>query len=83
MPQESALFDQCDKFLRGLMKKASLHPKAFKLLKMNQLLENLTKTHENLQIIDKQLEEYMEIKRSIFPRFYFLSNDELVQMLAA
>ncbi len=46
------------------------------------LLETLSKSFNSLEAVQRSLEEYLETKRIAFPRFYFLSNDELLEILA-
>lgn len=64
------------------MKRLLSGPKIMKLAKMQGLLEKFNETTEALEKIEKKLEQYLEGKRRIFPRFYFLSNDELLEILS-
>lgn len=45
------------------------------------LLNKLNKMNDKLELIQRALERYLETKRHIFPRFYFISNDDMLEIL--
>ena len=82
LPDESKMFAQVDRSWKDIMRKVSRNPNALKAGTMPGLLEIFQQNNAYLDQIQKCLEDYLETKRLLFPRFYFLSNDELLEILA-
>lgn len=82
MPTEGARFKVVDETWRSIVKGAVADSRALKALRQKGQLAALTEAHFLLEQIQKGLNAYLESKRLIFPRFFFLSNDELLEILA-
>ena len=68
--------------MKLLLKKISIQPSILSLPKPQIVLEHFSKSLEVFCKIEKELETYLDSKRLLFYRFYFLSNEELLNMLA-
>jgi len=82
LPNEAALFTQVNSSWKAIMLKAEKNPLAISICTDTDLLKTLIKNNQQLEQIMLYLEAYLESKRVIFPRFYFLSNDELIEIIA-
>jgi translation elongation factor EF-Tu-like GTPase len=81
LPTESSLFDQVNADWISTTARMEAVKIAYKATHLDGVLELLTKMDETLDRIQKSLDEYLETKRQAFPRFYFLSNDDLLEIL--
>lgn len=64
------------------MQKVEKNPLAQNIYTDTDLLKTFIINNQILDEILLCLEEYLESKRVVFPRFYFLSNDELIEIIA-
>ncbi|KAF4734436.1 hypothetical protein FOZ63_026092, partial [Perkinsus olseni] len=82
LPIESAKFMEIDQHWRNIMKDTNDYSVALVAGTKEGRLEQFKEFNETLDQIQKSLEEYLHSKRKAFPRFFFLSNDELLEILA-
>ena len=82
MPEEGKLFQQVDKNWKDVMRNTVKNPKVLAATGQAGLLEKLRTSNSLLEKILKGLNAYLEKKRLFFPRFFFLSNDEMLEILS-
>lgn len=64
------------------MRKTQDKPNALRAATAPGLFESLQSYGVQMDKIQRSLEEYFETKRLLFPRLYFLSNEELLEILS-
>ncbi|XP_045065490.1 dynein axonemal heavy chain 12 [Coregonus clupeaformis] len=82
MPEEGRLFQTVDKHWKEVMRHCVKDPKILSATSLPGLLERLQDSNNLLDKIMKGLNAYLEKKRLFFPRFFFLSNDEMLEILS-
>lgn len=82
LPAETNKFMAVDKFWRDIMLKTNKRPLVQDCCNSEELLKKFQVNNKILEDIQKSLDNYLETKRAAFPRFYFLSNDELLEILS-
>ncbi|XP_049338447.1 dynein axonemal heavy chain 2 [Astyanax mexicanus] len=81
LPHESTEFDDINSSWKTIMDRLNKDNNALRGTHHPGLLEKLSEMNSKLEEIQKSLDMYLETKRQIFPRFYFLSNDDLLEIL--
>nr|XP_031326333.1 dynein heavy chain 1, axonemal isoform X8 [Camelus dromedarius] len=82
LPVESKRYQTMERIWRKIMKNAYENREVINVCSDQRLLDSLRDCNKLLDMVQKGLSEYLETKRSAFPRFYFLSDDELLEILS-
>uniref|UniRef100_A0A4W5QVG2 Dynein axonemal heavy chain 1 n=1 Tax=Hucho hucho TaxID=62062 RepID=A0A4W5QVG2_9TELE len=82
LPVEGKRYQTMERTWRKVMKSAYDNKQVIDLCPDPRLLDSLRDCNKLLELVQKGLSDYLETKRGSFPRFYFLSDDELLEILS-
>ena len=82
LPKDSERFDKVNDEFQGLMAEMAKTPNVVKATNVPGLPEQLEVLQSQLSLCEKALAEYLETKRLAFPRFYFASSADLLDILS-
>ena len=82
IPTEGAAFMSMDATWRQICSDVRATPEVIACAEMPDLLEKLQGANAELDVVEKGLNDFLDTKKLAFPRFFFLSNDELLEILS-
>ncbi|TQS39101.1 hypothetical protein Golomagni_00379 [Golovinomyces magnicellulatus] len=81
LPIESSRFQNINSEFFALMKKVCKQPFVLDVLNISGVQKSLERLAELLNKIQKALGEYLERERVLFPRFYFVGDEDLLEII--
>ncbi|EGD79180.1 outer dynein arm heavy chain beta [Salpingoeca rosetta] len=82
LPEDSKRFDTIDVDFKEVAHDAAKTPNVIEATNKAGLYEKLENIQSRLGLCEKSLQEYLETKRLAFPRFYFVSGADLLDILS-
>ncbi|EMR09626.1 hypothetical protein PNEG_02210 [Pneumocystis murina B123] len=81
LPIESQRFQNISSEFLAIMKKVCKSPSVLDVLAIPNIHKSMERLLDLLQKIQKALGEYLEKERILFPRFYFIGDEDLLEMI--
>ncbi|KAK4049755.1 dynein heavy chain [Microbotryomycetes sp. JL221] len=81
LPIESQRFNNINAEFLAVMKKVAKSPFVLDVLNIAEIQKSLERLADLLSKIQKALGEYLERERSSFPRFYFVGDEDLLEII--
>ncbi|CAJ1028022.1 Dynein heavy chain, N-terminal region 2/Hydrolytic ATP binding site of dynein motor region/AAA domain (dynein-related subfamily)/P-loop containing dynein motor region/P-loop containing dynein motor region D4/Microtubule-binding stalk of dynein motor/ATP-binding dynein motor region/Dynein heavy chain region D6 P-loop domain/Dynein heavy chain AAA lid domain/Dynein heavy chain C-terminal domain containing protein, putative [Leishmania lindenbergi] len=81
LPHEQARFKRVDKEFIGILREIEADPRVMSLANQTDVNERLKGILEQVERCQKSLIEFLEAKRNKLPRFYFISDEDMLEML--
>ncbi|XP_073998898.1 dynein heavy chain at 62B isoform X2 [Rhodnius prolixus] len=82
MPRESVLYKDLNGIYEGILSGVVDDPSVLNMMKKGEVKEKLKICRHNLGLINVGVNRYLEKKRLFFPRFFFMSNDGMLEILS-
>lgn len=83
LPDEARKFDDIDKAFKRIMAETAKRSNVLDNCSFPNRLEELQGLSHGLERCQKSLNDYLDSKRRKFPRFFFISTDELLSILGS
>uniref|UniRef100_A0A8C4UNG2 Dynein axonemal heavy chain 10 n=1 Tax=Falco tinnunculus TaxID=100819 RepID=A0A8C4UNG2_FALTI len=83
LPEEAKIFDNVDRMFKKIMDETVKEPAIKKSCEAPNRLLDLHHINDVLEKCQKSLNDYLDSKRNAFPRFFFISDEELLSILGS
>ncbi|XP_064322361.1 dynein axonemal heavy chain 10 [Phalacrocorax carbo] len=83
LPEEAKIFDSVDRMFKKIMDETVKEPIIKKSCEIPNRLSDLHHINDVLEKCQKSLNDYLDSKRNAFPRFFFISDEELLSILGS
>jgi len=82
LPDDAKRFDAIDVDFKELVNRSSKIDNVVECTNQENMYDQLESMQDRLALCEKALQEYLDTKRLAFPRFYFVSSADLLEILS-